>query len=46
MRSGPICVGDSYWLESLVQAIEATGTVVWADVRVAVPAAPTGVVIK
>jgi hypothetical protein len=41
-RSGPTCIGDCYWLESLVQAIEATGTLVWADVR-GVPAPPTGI---
>jgi hypothetical protein len=46
MRSGPICVGDSYWLESLVQAIEATGTVAWTDVRLPQPAPPTNVKIR
>jgi hypothetical protein len=44
MRSGPVCIGDCYWLESLVQAIEATGTLAWVDVRGG-PAAPTGVKI-
>jgi hypothetical protein len=46
VRSGPTSVGDCYWLESVVQAIEATGTLVWTDVRSGVsspPAAPTGV---
>jgi hypothetical protein len=42
MRSGPTSIGDCYWLESLVQAIEATGTLAWSDVR-GVPTAPTGV---
>ncbi len=46
VRSGPTCIGDCYWLESLVQAIEATGTLTWVDVRnVSAPAAPTGVKI-
>jgi hypothetical protein len=41
-RSAPICIGDSYWLESLVQAIEATGTLTWVDVRtVAAPVPPS-----
>jgi hypothetical protein len=46
VRSGPTSLGDCYWLESLVQAIEATGTLVWADARSGAPvppAAPTGV---
>ena len=34
MRSAPMCVGDCYWLEALVQAIEATGQTEW------VPLAP------
>ncbi len=44
MRSGPTCIGDAYWLESLVLAIEATGSMAWVDVRVPipVPGAPTG----
>jgi hypothetical protein len=42
MRSGPVCIGDCYWLESLVQAIEATGSLAWADVR-GMPTPPTGV---
>jgi hypothetical protein len=37
MRSGPTGIGDSYWLESLVQAIEATGSLVWTDVRSGTP---------
>lgn len=43
VRSAPICIGDAYWLESLVQAIEATGTIAWVDVRFASqpPTAPT-----
>jgi hypothetical protein len=32
-RSVPTGRGDCYWLEMLVQAIEAHGTLVWADVR-------------
>jgi hypothetical protein len=42
MRSGPTAVGDAYWLEALVQALEATGTTSWVDVRTpgAAPAAP------
>ena len=32
-RSAPICVGDCYWLEALVHAIEASGNTRWADVR-------------
>jgi hypothetical protein len=46
VKSGPICIGDSYWLESLVQAIEATGITTWVDVRNAPPAAPVGVSVK
>jgi hypothetical protein len=46
MRSGPISIGDCYWLESLVQAIEATGTLSWVDVRTVVtPAPPTNIKI-
>jgi hypothetical protein len=33
MRSGPTAIGDSYWMEALVQSIEATGTLTWTDVR-------------
>jgi hypothetical protein len=33
MRSGPTAVGDCYWMEALVWAIEATGTLTWTDVR-------------
>lgn len=47
VRSGPTSIGDAYWLESLVTAIEATGTVSWVDVRTATnvpaPAPPTNV---
>jgi hypothetical protein len=47
MRSGPTTIGDVYWIEALVQAIEATGTTVWTDVRTGVtptpPAAPSNV---
>ena len=32
-RSAPICVGDCYWLEALVHAIEASGNTRWKDVR-------------
>lgn len=32
-RSAPICVGDCYWLEALVQAIEAAGKTDWAEVN-------------
>lgn len=49
-RSGPTAIGDCYWLEALVQAIEATGTVTWTDVRgggsPTAPAAPAGVRIS
>lgn len=31
--SGPVCIGDSAWLELLVYAIESTGTLQWIDVR-------------
>lgn len=33
MKSAPTGIGDCYWLEALVQAIEAHGTLSWADVR-------------
>ena len=32
MRSAPICVGDCYWLEALVHAIEASGRTEWVEV--------------
>ncbi len=32
-RSAPICVGDCYWLEMLVDAIEATGRTDWVEVK-------------
>jgi hypothetical protein len=32
-RSAPICVGDCYWLEALVYAIEATGKTEWVDLK-------------
>jgi hypothetical protein len=31
-RSAPICLGDCYWLEALVHAIEATGETRWEKV--------------
>jgi hypothetical protein len=48
LRSGPICIGDSYWLEALVQAIEATGTVRWTDVRSSgtAPSAPKNLLVQ
>jgi hypothetical protein len=30
-RSAPICLGDCYWLEALIQAIEATGETKWEE---------------
>lgn len=33
VRSAPAGRGDCYWLEALVQAIEAHGTLSWVDVR-------------
>jgi len=33
VRSAPTGIGDCYWLEMLVQAIEAHGRYVWTDVR-------------
>lgn len=33
LRSAPAGRGDCYWLEALVQAIEAHGTLSWVDVR-------------
>jgi hypothetical protein len=43
MRSGPTAIGDCYWLESLVTAVEATGSITWTDVRTgaSAPAAPS-----
>lgn len=35
MRGAPNGIGDCYWLEALVQAIEAQGTLSWRDVRTA-----------
>lgn len=32
-RSAPVCVGDCYWLETLVYAIEATGKTEWDAVE-------------
>jgi len=32
-RSAPICVGDCYWLEALVHAIEASGITKWVPVN-------------
>lgn len=43
MQSAPTGIGDCYWLEALVQAIEANGTLTWMDVRntdVMPPASP------
>lgn len=40
VRSSPVCIGDAYWLESLVQAIEATGSLVWTDVRTSIRPTP------
>ncbi|MBI3858134.1 MAG: hypothetical protein HY293_20830, partial [Planctomycetes bacterium] len=37
MASSPTGIGDCYWLEALVQAIEAHGTLAWTDVRTGVP---------
>ena len=33
VRSGPAGIGDGYWIEALVQAIEARGETVWTDLR-------------
>jgi hypothetical protein len=33
MRSTPVGIGDCYWLESLVQAIEAFGDLEWKNVE-------------
>lgn len=33
MRSAPVGIADSYWLEAMVNTIEAGGTDVWVDVR-------------
>jgi hypothetical protein len=41
MRSGPTAIGDCYWLESLVLAIEATGSTTWTDVRTGGSASPS-----
>jgi hypothetical protein len=46
VRSAPLAVGDCYWLEALVQAIESTGSITWVDVRSAAPLPPTGVVVR
>ncbi|HEV8543234.1 MAG TPA: hypothetical protein VGR78_12635 [Verrucomicrobiae bacterium] len=32
-RSAPICIGDCYWIEGLINAIEATGKTEWIEVR-------------
>jgi hypothetical protein len=32
-RSAPICLGDCYWLEALVHAIEASGRTEWLEVQ-------------
>jgi hypothetical protein len=31
-RSSPICLGDCYWLEALIHAIEASGKTEWVEV--------------
>ena len=36
-RSAPICLGDCYWLEALIHAIEASGTTQWVDVNRGAP---------
>jgi hypothetical protein len=46
VRSAPLGVGDCYWLEALVQAIESTGSMTWVDVRTAPPLPPAGVVVR
>ena len=33
MRSAPLGIGDCYWLEALVQTIEAFGDVKWEEVK-------------
>lgn len=40
MASSPTGTGDCYWLEALVQAIEAHGTLAWTDVRTGTPPPP------
>lgn len=42
MRSVPHGIGDCYWIEALVWAIEAHGTSTWYDVRRPASIAPTG----
>lgn len=32
-RSSPYCIGDSYWIEMLIDAIEIYGKISWKDVR-------------
>ncbi len=32
-RSGPICLGDCYWIEALIHAIEAAGKTEWREIR-------------
>jgi hypothetical protein len=32
-RSTPICVGDCYWIEMLVNAIESTGKTRWQPIQ-------------
>jgi hypothetical protein len=32
-RSSPICIGDCYWIEALINAIEASGQTKWVDVQ-------------
>jgi|GEM_PF-1059585 len=40
VKSAPTGLGDCYWLESLVQTIEAYGTLLWVDVRNGAPPPP------
>jgi hypothetical protein len=37
LKSTPTGIGDCYWLEALVQGIEAHGQVIWTDVRTGTP---------
>jgi hypothetical protein len=32
-RSSPICIGDCYWIEALINAIEASGQTKWVDAK-------------
>lgn len=44
-RSAPTGVGDCYWMEMLVQAIEAHGSMSWIDVRAAYDRTPPAAVL-